>query len=127
MKELDQKIKNVFWQTPFLLTCSILLPVLAWDGFLLYPSNEYIGVWFQRSGSLMVLCAVWIEFKLFRINHLSNPISDNVKPWWDHEISDFFSFKYSKLISLLKFISATIAVIGTLIWGYGDSFYRLVH
>jgi len=118
MESLDKKIKNQFWTTPCLLIVAVFAPISAWFGFANFYDDS--SVWFQRSGSIIVLCAVWVEFVLFNINHISNPISTSGKSWNDEKISNTFTVKYSKAIRFLKYFAALMAIVGTFIWGYGD-------
>jgi hypothetical protein len=70
--------------------------------------------WFQRSGSLMVIIGVILEYKLLLIDgHLN--ITGTV---WD------LPFKapelYEKWYKVIKGSAALAVLGGTFIWGYGD-------
>ncbi|TAA41725.1 hypothetical protein [Corallincola spongiicola] len=121
---LDKSIKTELWTSLPLYLLAITIPVLAWLGFLQIDAD--LGVWFQRSGSLMVLFAVWVEFKLFKITNFSNPLSPGGQTWDDLETGDRLKDKYSSLIQILKYFAALLAILGTLIWGYGDLFRNVV-
>ncbi|GIU40286.1 hypothetical protein TUM4438_01130 [Shewanella sairae] len=120
----DKSIKKELLTSIPLYILSVVLPILAWHGCLKVDDNP--GVWFQRSGSLMVLFAVWVEFKLFKIGNYSSPRSPDGQTWDDMATEDNLKNKYSTLIEKMKYLAAILAIIGTLIWGYGDLFLNLV-
>ncbi|MBL7005129.1 MAG: hypothetical protein ISR69_14015 [Gammaproteobacteria bacterium] len=78
------------------------------------PEGESLNTWFQRSGSIMVIVAVWAEVKLSHIQHLLNPTgvytNDCLK----------LRKEYGTYYNLIVWLVSLIAVAGTLIWGYGD-------
>jgi hypothetical protein len=91
----------------------ILIPVFTWQG-LLKPVNEPLGIWFQRSGSIVVILAVGLEYNLLKLQ--SNvTISGMLKTVEKHQIKN-----YTPLYKGLQLIAAVLAIVGTLIWGYGD-------
>ena len=55
----------------FFMGLSILIPVCAL-GFPA-PPEELHDIWFQRSGALVVLCAVAAEYNLIKINNVLSP------------------------------------------------------
>lgn len=104
--------KALLWSIP-LLMMTFILPILSFNGFMV-PAGESNALWFQRSGSLMVICAVWVEFKLFRISgdiFLSGL-------WTSHE--EVIAERYKTPFQAVKYIALAGAVLGTVIWGYGD-------
>ncbi len=91
----------------------ILIPVFAYHG-MLKPVNELLGIWFQRSGSIVVIFAVWLEYSLLKLQ--SNVVlTDMVETTKRYPIE-----KYTPLYKGLQVIAAALAVVGTVIWGYGD-------
>ena len=68
----------------------------------------------------MVLFAVWLEYKLFKISAIANPISGNGVTWQDMAHRDALNAKYGSILKIYKYITAVLAIIGTVIWGYGD-------
>ncbi len=118
LARLERKINIELLTTlPFLLL-STAIPIAAWHGVWQY--DKEVTIWFQRSGSLMVLFAVWIEYKLFKISSLSNPISDNGVTWQDQAHSDALNTNYRNMLKIYKYLTAALAITGTVIWGYGD-------
>ena len=76
--------------------------------------------WFERSGSLMVLSGILLEwhqrYKTETVNFLPNasgiPMFESKK-------------KMSKPRNILHYTAITFAVFGTVIWGYGDLYFKL--
>ncbi len=68
----------------------------------------------------MVLFAVWLEYKLFKIGSLTNPISENGVTFQDMAHRDALNTKYGYILKIYKYITAVLAITGTVIWGYGD-------
>ncbi|MPY21412.1 hypothetical protein [Shewanella sp. YLB-07] len=107
-ESLDKSIKNELLTSIPLFIFAILIPTLAWRGW--FQLDENVGTWFQRSGSLMVLFAVWIEFKLFKITNSTNPISANGQTWDNLEVGSRLRIKYGKTIQKLKFLAAALVL-----------------
>ncbi|MBY6213267.1 hypothetical protein KUV95_17095 [Microbulbifer agarilyticus] len=118
LRLLKKKIRSELITAIPLLILAILVPIAAWHGILQYGND--LPLWFQRSGSITVLFAVWVEFKLFSLSGLTNPISPNGQTFSDLKNRDVLTSKYGKRISHLKYVAAILAISGTAIWGYGD-------
>lgn len=73
-------------------------------------------LWFQRSGAVLVCLAVLIEFgfiKIVKMEHESRKI-----------INEHVDDQIYKIIYFVAHVFAfAIAIIGTLVWGYGDILY----
>jgi len=127
-REVSQRSRTINYNFNivfFRLSMSLLLPILSWFGVLKYDEN--IGTWFSRSGSLMVLFALLAEVKLFKIDGLTKPVSENGLTYADLGVRDQLYLRYSKPISRWKFITMGLAVCGTIIWGYGDLIWKFFH
>lgn len=100
-----------------LLIFSNIIIILAFYGTLL-PENETPETWFARSGAAVTVLSLFSFDTNNRIYQLLNPIgvvggsSININV----EKRDLL-LQYS---NLLKYLSLVLAIIGTLIWGYGD-------
>ncbi|HHF3215076.1 TPA: hypothetical protein ACPJ2C_000907 [Vibrio alginolyticus] len=116
--EIKKKIKRELLTSVPILLLSFIFPILAWFGVFQLEDNS--AIWFQRSGSVTVLFAVWVEFKLFKLAGLTNPISENGKTYDDMRKSDYLQTHNSKKIQIIKYLAAVLAISGTVIWGYGD-------
>ena len=77
-------------------------------------TNEKPEIWFQRSGAIVVLLAVFSEYCLSKIDGYINPTGLIVSR------QEEFSAKYSTVYRVVKVFGVVMAIIGTLIWGYGD-------
>ena len=115
MRERKIKQRLVICIGLFLLAVAIPLVSLFTE---LRPSSESLGIWFQRSGSIIVLLAVMIEFNLFKIG---SELSSNGRV--DNELHILID-KFSSLKVWFSFFSSVLVIIGTVIWGYGDLFIK---
>jgi hypothetical protein len=118
LAEVERKVTHRLLATIPAMILILALPVFAWNGVLQYDADT--ATWFQRTGSIVVLLAVWIEYMLFRVDRLCNPISGNGVTYQDMAHRDALAIKYNRGISHYKLVVAAIAVTGTIIWGYGD-------
>ncbi|MBQ0761395.1 MAG: hypothetical protein KBT78_01015 [Marinobacter psychrophilus] len=115
---IDEKIFWALIQSIPLLLIAALIPFLA-TVEALRPEAEDTALWFQRSGSLTVLFAVLSEFRLQTVDEHINP-----RGIWD-SFQENMKQKYSRKHFLLSAISVLLAIIGTIIWGYGDLFIAI--
>lgn len=106
-----------------LIGCSVFLVFAAALSFValvwpdISPARDTFGAWFQRSGSVMVVGAIWVEFILFKIKPFINPSeSAYVVPFEVPQV-------YRKWFKALSGAAVFFALLGTLIWGYGDLFF----
>ena len=70
--------------------------------------------WFQRSGAVLVVITVWVQFKL-----------QSVYTYFDQDayvIPIHLSTFIEKCYSVIAYLNVFFAIVGTLIWGYGDLF-----
>ncbi|RNL61411.1 hypothetical protein [Zhongshania marina] len=95
----------------------ILIPILALMGAM-KPESEALGIWFQRSGSVMVLFASIAEFFSVKMHGVFNPAHLTNEPLFNTKLK--FSLQSFKLMA----VSAVLIGLGTLIWGYGDIFVK---
>jgi hypothetical protein len=115
--EAERKIRAELWQSLPLLLLTALIPILAFKSFLM-PDEEDVAIWFQRAGSLMVVSSVWVEFKLFKI--AADIYPSGVFSQDDTRLTE----KYSVYFGVVKYLALAGALFGTVIWGYGDVFYK---
>ena len=114
-KATSSKIKRHLTISSILLIPAIMYPYIAWYSVFM-PDGENSGVWFQRSGSVTVVLAVSIEFFLLRVESNINPTNDTPSQVWE------LGEKYRFWFNAAQVSAITMAVIGTIIWGYGDIF-----
>ena len=96
----------------FMLGLALLFTTCSFGASLLHPE----GNWFSRSGAVMVLLALFVEFRIGTAQQEAN--SDATF------IAGFANLPMSGDLPLAKQIIAKtalwVAIFGTLIWGYGD-------
>lgn len=73
-------------------------------------------IWFQRSGAVLVCLAIILEFGVIKILKMENDDRDKA-----NEQGGEITFKIMYLVAHIFAFSC--AIIGTLVWGYGDIFY----
>lgn len=100
----DKRIRNEIITIIPLFLLSIIIPVGAWYGLLQH--DEKIEIWFQRSGSISVLFAVWVEFKLFTISNFASPVSAKGLTMADTIEGGRLKLKYGTAITKLKYLAA---------------------
>ena len=98
---------RMYWPEGVLLLFSYATPVVAW-------AISHNGAMVSRSGSIMVFLAAVAEFiMLNRMNkkHILNAcrVKANEAPW-----------DFSLAAKVVGFLSLFAALLGTIIWGYGD-------
>ncbi|MFT6655290.1 MAG: hypothetical protein ACJAWI_002063 [Marinomonas primoryensis] len=106
-------ISKVLYQVAIALIIGALLPIctliIPWQ-----PEGEALATWFQRSGSILVVITVFCEFKLLKISSSVDPGESTIT--YGHNVGDLQLKCYRFLSSSVLFL----AIVGTLIWGYGD-------
>lgn len=110
---LETKIKKAFHVWFFLAALLALVFVFGYFG-ILKPKTEVYSIWFQRSGSLIVMLAILMEYKLFSIHQAIFPEKITLRQFSGLEN------KYGKKHKIFSIISTLFAIFGTFIWGYGD-------
>lgn len=115
MTDLDDKIRNAFHKENL---AQILLPSLSWISALLillvhykWAISSQTNIHFQRAGAA-IICVDIIAFSL--MTFISNTVLS---------IAVIGGRTPSKLAFLSAFSMAALAVVGTIIWGYGDIFF----
>lgn len=115
MRETPKSIKIKLWRYGVASSLAFLLPIVAWSGILM-PEQEAQASWIQRSGSVMVVWGILVEFRLLSIEGYINPSGATyVVPF---DLLESYKISY-RLISML---TISVMVFGTIIWGYGDIF-----
>ncbi|MFC1235977.1 hypothetical protein [Vibrio sp. F74] len=122
LESLRKKSKVELWTSVPILLLAVIIPTLCWFGIL--KGSIDASSWFQRSGSIMVLFAVWAEFKLFKLSANLNPRSKNGQTWEDLGHADVLHKEFVGYLATFKIIAAMLAIMGTLICGYGDLIHR---
>lgn len=117
LAEAETRIrKALFWSIPLLLL-TISIPILALYGLFL-PEGETISTWFQRSGSLMVIFSLWVEYELFGIN--GDVFPSGIYSGQEERLAE----RYRSKVQIVKYLAVVGALTGTVIWGYGDLLWQ---
>jgi hypothetical protein len=87
-------------------------PVLV-SAYVSFATGE--GHWFQRSGALMVLFSVAVEYHRRRMAERSVPVEreDGLRP-------SRFKHLFAKFWGNIPYVCYMAIAVGTLIWSYGD-------
>lgn len=118
--KIDRKIKSDLFLVGLLLCLASTIPVMAWFG--IFQQDTSLSLWFQRSGSLTVLFAAWAEYIIFIVRERTHPMAKCGETYQDLANQGVLKTKYRKALSVISFISISLLVLGTIIWGYGDLF-----
>lgn len=78
------------------------------------PEGEKFDVWFQRSGSVLVVITVWVQFKLSNLATFFDEDAYSVPFYVPKNVACCYSWLSTGNVLLM--------IIGTAIWGYGDIF-----
>lgn len=97
----------------FSILAFLVIPALTLSG-VLKPENESLCIWFQRSGSLMVLIASFSEYFSIKMLNVFSPAHITNEPVFNTKL------KYTLQAGSLMTVSAILIAIGTIVWGYGD-------
>ena len=111
MTHTKESLRSVLVQCGLLLlvaltvsACAALCPLL--------PASETQFSWFQRSGSVVVVLTVWVQFKLLSVQTYFDKNAYCVPL----ELSKIYQDWYL----IISTINVFAMVLGTVIWGYGD-------
>lgn len=110
-QEEFKKYKSARFKFALCIFISVVCALLAAFG-ILKPVNEPVVIWFQRSGSLVVLFAAIGEYYVSNMRATLRPAGYVGITAMENELS--FSVKCYHSAAL------TLVIMGTIIWGYGD-------
>jgi hypothetical protein len=102
----------------FVLFCCLatLIPILSLFG-VFKPSGELLGPWFQRSGAITVVFAIFAELKASKMIDILDG-GDFAGPTWQTA-----NQLYCRKVQIYFYFSVLLIVLGTVVWGYGDLIY----
>jgi hypothetical protein len=115
-REHKNRIRRAFLWAYGLCVCAIiplLFSMLGW----FKPQAEPLGQWFQRSGAVMTVFAVYAQFKA---NSITAMIAGS---GWGGPFA--LDPRYKGQQNVAAGLSLALVIIGTLVWGYGDLLFRL--
>lgn len=122
MNEFKQKLIQFFYgnvwrlvRACFFLLLSIAFLLLGWFGWFSYGNDQ--ASWFARSGAIVAICAGTSEAIMAAYG-----IGDIFKGISTKSVVDF-TIEHYRLIKIVQFLAATMVLIGTMVWAYGDLIY----
>jgi hypothetical protein len=96
----------------------LLAAAYLWVGVSVVISARFpVGNWFSRSGAILVLLSVIVEFRIGNLQQASNSRAAIVAGLGVPSSSDL-----PRLTQRLLFFAHISAILGTILWGYGDLF-----
>ncbi len=114
-----ENTKNNLWFSVFIIAVAILVPVFSIFFSYLRPANDTPAEWFQRSGAIVVVLALWVELHNNTIGVFLNSVGDDFTGYICI-LQKEFKARYVCIVRM-GFI---VAVLGSVIWGYGDVLYN---
>ena len=94
----------------------LLLLVLSLNCFeALRPEQETFGSWLERSGALLGICSLLVEFRLKNIDNILHSIALTFTGDAYKKLMNYYVYK-----NWLHNIVLFYAVVGTAIWSYGS-------
>jgi hypothetical protein len=111
-KAYDRKTLSTFLVPAGFCILALLVPCALLGVPGLRPGSQTFATWLGRSGSVMSVFALIAQQK---ISFFEQSIRGTTfaESWALHR-------KYAIRVALVNSLSLTLAVIGTIIWGYGD-------
>jgi hypothetical protein len=99
-----------------LLALGVIPAVLA-IGMDWHPAGDSPGVWFQRSGSILVVFSVLADAILASLFTSLFPGSQTVV------LTDDDAVSLKPFYTIVSVFAVIFTAVGTVIWGYGDLFF----
>jgi hypothetical protein len=115
-KETRESIRNKLIFCASLISLTFVFSIVVFFFPSIKPISEEHGIWFQRSGSFLVMAAIITEFFLVRLKGYLDTYNERYIMF-----SDVPPYIYNMHKELSKAV-IIFAVYGTIVWGYGDLF-----
>ncbi|EGR0068545.1 hypothetical protein LQK65_003214 [Vibrio parahaemolyticus] len=81
----------------------------------LKPEQETVGGWFERSGALVGVCGMLVEFRLKTVDSIIHSASMRFTP----DVFQVF-VNYEKYKGYFHKLALSYAIIGAIMWSYGS-------
>jgi hypothetical protein len=107
----EKRVRRVILWAFGLCLCAVIPPLLSLVG-MFRPQAEPPGQWFERSGAVMTVFAVFAQFK-------ANSIAAMIAGGTFGESWELYH-KYKRHQAVAAALSLVLVVLGTVVWGYGD-------
>ncbi|MBB3062581.1 hypothetical protein [Microbulbifer rhizosphaerae] len=90
--------------------------------YVIHMGSAYIafslgGDWYARSGSLLVMFSVYLEYRNFSFTQELNQLAQKEGELSDAEMEELTLPKKRRYLNIVVLVTL---VYGTLVWGYGD-------
>jgi ABC-type glycerol-3-phosphate transport system permease component len=109
----EARVWRAFLWACGLCLCAVIAPLLSMLLGRFRPQAEPFGQWFARSGAVMTVFAVYAQFKAASIVTM---IQGSTRALYR---------EYKRRQTIVAVLSLVLAVIGTIVWGYGDLLFPL--
>lgn len=107
------KLRNKAAGSALLIGLAVAIMICSSQSVML-PSADKPEIWFQRSGSVAVFIAVYLEYiAQYQLKTISELAYETIN----------LSNPYSKYFGWISKACVALAVVGTIVWGYGDLLY----
>ncbi len=119
MTDYERKVRRALWSFAVYSTVAIIVLLFSFTEAL-KPSDEQFATWFQRAGAPMTIFALIAQSRVSRLRDLLTPNTFSTQ-----EFNNIL-LKYRKYRSIGNAVSLFLVIIGTIIWAYGDIFYKQI-
>jgi hypothetical protein len=116
--EHEKRITRAFARVFVLCLCAVLPPLISLTG-IFRPQGEPLGQWFERSGAVMTVFAVFAQIGAGGIAAMIAG-GTFAESWQAYH-------KYKRLQAIAAGLTLVLVVVGTVVWGYGDLLFPHIH
>lgn len=119
MNDYERMVRKTLWSVAAfsaIAVAVILLPFID----ALKPINEHFDTWFQRAGAPMTIFALIAQSRVGRLSELLTPNAFSTQEF------NRIILKYRKYVAFGNTTTLLLVIIGTLIWAYGDIFWKTI-
>ncbi|WP_226669131.1 hypothetical protein [Microbulbifer aggregans] len=111
--DIASKFRNKAAGSVLLIGLALAVMICSSQGVML-PSIDKPEIWFQRSGSVAVFIAVYLEYiAQYQLKTIPELAREGIN----------LSNPYSNYFGWISKACVALAVVGTIVWGYGDLLY----
>ena len=119
MTDYERKVRRSLWLFAVCSTVAIIVLLFSFTEAL-KPSDEQFATWFQRAGAPMTIFALIVQSQVSQLRDLLTPNTFSTQ-----EFNNIL-LKYRKYRSIGNAVSLFLVIVGTIIWAYGDIFYKKI-
>jgi hypothetical protein len=117
----ERRVRRAIFWAFVLCLCALLPPLLSLPGGFRpqVAQTDTLGQWFERSGAVMTVFAVFAQFKAGGIATMI--VGGTFGESWEA----YHKYKHHQAVAAV--LSLVLVVIGTVVWGYGDLLFPRPH